>query len=251
MVVKGDWQVNAREGERWIHGIHPVEERLRKDPASVRQVLVTASPSPRRADIVALATRERVPVARVDDAELRRRAGSDAHQGVAARLDPYRYAELASLLGGDAPLLALDQIHDPQNLGALLRTAAAVCMGGVILPQRGAVGITAAVEKAAAGAVNDIPICRVVNLARALAATSERGYWAVALVPRDAPDIFRLELPEKVVLVLGGERGLRPLVERTCDFRASIPVPGPVESLNASVAGAVAMYELLRRRLAG
>jgi len=250
--VKGDRQVNARDGERWIHGVHPVEERLRKDPESVRQVLLAAAASQRRDEIVALAGRARVPVLRVGEAELRRLAGVEAHhQGVAARLAPYRYAELETLLCADAPLLALDQIHDPQNLGALLRTAAAVGMGGVVLPQRGAVGITAAVEKASAGAVNDIPVCRVVNLARTLVDISKHGFWSVALVPRDAPDIFALELPEKVVLVLGGEQGLRPLVEQRCDFRVSIPVPGPVESLNVSVAGAVAMYELLRRRLTG
>jgi len=248
MVVKGDRQVNASDGERWIYGIHPVQQRLRKDPGSMRQILLAAAPSQRRNEIMALAARAGVPVARVGEVELRRRVASDAHQGVAARLAPYRYADLDMVLQGASPLLLVDQMHDPNNLGALIRTAAAAGLAGVILPQRGAVGVTAAVEKAAAGAVNDIPVCRVVNLTRTLQVISKHGYWSVALVPRDAPSIFAVALPEKVVLVLGGEQGLRPLIERTCDLRASIPLLGPIESLNASVAGAVAMYELVRRR---
>lgn len=247
MVVKGNRQVNA-ESERWIYGVNPVERRLRRDPESVRQILLSAAASGRREEIAALAAEARVPVGRAEDAELRRRVGSDAHQGVAARVAPFAYGDLDGVFERGAPLLLVDQIQDPNNLGALIRTAAATGMGAVILPQRGAVGVTAAVEKAAAGAVNDVPVCRVVNLARTLQLSSEHGYWSVALVPREAPSLFTLDLPERVVLVLGGEHGLRSLVERKCDFRASIPLPGPVESLNASVAGALAMYEIVRRQ---
>jgi 23S rRNA (guanosine2251-2'-O)-methyltransferase len=170
---------------------------------------------------------------------------------VVARAAAYRYADLHSLLETGAPLLVADQVHDPNNLGALARTAAAVGMGGIVLPERGAAGVTGAVEKAAAGAVNDLLICRVVNLVRALGELAEGGYWSIALVPQGGEDLFRLSLPEKPVLVLGGERGLRPLVQRKCDLQATIPVPGPIESLNASVAGAIAMYELFRRQKLG
>jgi 23S rRNA (guanosine2251-2'-O)-methyltransferase len=184
----------------------------------------------------------------VDALQLRTLAGSDEHQGVAALVEAVGYADLFEVLKVDAgPLLFLDQVQDPHNLGALIRTAAAVGMAAVVIPRHGAVGVTAAVEKVAAGAVHDVPICQVTNLHRTLIEVRELGYWSIALEPRGGSDLFTLELPDKPVLVLGGESGIRPLVASGCDFRASIPQRQGVESLNASVAGAVAMYDVCRR----
>jgi 23S rRNA (guanosine2251-2'-O)-methyltransferase len=174
--------------------------------------------------------------------------GNDVHQGVAALADPYRYRDLREVLtASSGPVLVLDQVQDPHNLGALIRTAAAVGMAAVVVPRHGAAGVTPAVEKVAAGAVNDVPICQASNLRRCLLDLHELGYWTIALSPTADQNLFRLDLPGRPALVLGGETGLRPLVEQTCDLRAAIPLQAGVESLNASVAGAVAMYEIARR----
>jgi 23S rRNA (guanosine2251-2'-O)-methyltransferase len=117
----------------------------------------------------------------------------------------------------------------------------------VVIARHGAAGVTAAVEKVAAGAVNDVPICQAANIRRCLLQLRDLGYWSIALAPRAEQNLFALDLPAHPALVLGGESGLRPLVEQTCDLRASIPLRRGVESLNASVAGAVAMYEVARR----
>lgn len=236
--------------ERSIYGVHAVERRLRVRPSSVRSVWLGAGVSQRRREIADLARQHGIAVRECDEAALRRLSGTDAHQGVAAQVEPFAYCDLAALTGDGRAILVLDQIQDPQNFGALLRTATAAGFAGAIVPERGAVGVTAAVEKAAAGATNDIGVCRVVNLARSLEQLADAGYWRVALVPGGGPSLFAAELPAPTALVLGGESGIRRLVLERCDLRVSIPQVGPVQSLNASVAGAVAMYEVLRRQTA-
>jgi 23S rRNA (guanosine2251-2'-O)-methyltransferase len=147
-------------------------------------------------------------------------------------------------------LLILDGIVDPRNLGALLRTAEAVGVGGVILPQRRSASLSPLVEKAAAGAVAYLPICQVENLARALVILREAGYWLVGLAPDTRRTLYELDLSGKIALLVGGEeKGLRSLTRRHCDFLVSLPMLGKIESLNVSVAGGIALYEFLRRRL--
>jgi 23S rRNA (guanosine2251-2'-O)-methyltransferase len=199
--------------------------------------------------LATLANRVGLPVRESEPATLRELTGSTDHQGVAALSEPYLYAEFDAVTSPDRrALLLLDQVQDPRNLGALLRTAAAVGMDAVILPRNGAVGVTPSVEKASAGNALDVRVCRVTNLSRALETLGSKGFWSVACVPRGGENLFEMALPARTVLVLGGETGLRPLVERSCDLRASIPLESGVESLNTSVAGAIAMYELRRRR---
>ena len=193
----------------------------------------------------------RLPVREVDDAALSRLAGTTAHQGIVARTDPFQYLDLDAVLSRDPTLLLMvDRMQDPQNFGALLRTAAASGVAAVIIPRDGAVGVTPAVEKAAAGGVNDVAVCQIVNLRRTLDSLAERGFWRVGLVTRGGDSLYSVELPSRIVVVLGGEGGIRPLVAQACDFRVSIPmaVEG-IESLNASVAAAVTLFELMRRRL--
>ena len=233
---------------RWIYGVHAVERRLQVDPASVRVLLLAGKLSPRRDGLTRLAAAGGIRTHNVDESELRARCGSDSHQGVAAEVAPFAYADFEEVAAGGRSLLVLDQVADPGNLGALLRTAVAAGFGGVVLPQRGAAGVTGATEKAAAGAVNDISVCRVTNLARALRHLAAVGYWTIAL-ERGAPSIFDMDIARPVALVLGGETGVRRLVLETCDLRAGIPQQGAIESLNASVAGAIAMYEVMRRDL--
>jgi len=252
--MKGSRDVNERrrahpgQTPRWVFGINAVERRLISHPESVRELRLAGATAGRRAALATTARAAGVVVREVEATGLRALTGSDEHQGVAALVDAFAYGDLEAVIAADAgPLLLLDQVQDPHNLGALIRTAAAVGMAALVIPKHGAASVTAAVEKVAAGAVNDVPICQVTNLHRTLLDLREAGYWSIALVPRGGADLFSLELPARPVLVLGGEAGIRPLVASTCDFQASIPQKAGVESLNASVAGAVAMYEVARR----
>jgi len=244
--------VRSRTGERaharWVYGINAVARRVSVHPDSVSEVHVLDTAAARVRSVAAAAAQRGIPVREVDAATLHRVVGTREHQGVAALTEPFHYADLEAVLArGARRLLVVDHIQDPHNLGALIRTAAATGMAAVALPRDGAVGITPAVEKAAAGTVNDIPVCRVVNVSRLLRALQDHGVWTLALVPHGAGNLLTMEIPQPTALVVGGEAGLRPLVERNCDLRASIPVCEPVESLNASVAGAIAMYEVFRR----
>ena len=250
--MNGRKVVNARPDNRqcWLYGINAVARRLAVQPATIRTLALLPGASPRRAQLAQDAGRSGIPVQEADHVTLRRLTGSDSHQGVAALADAYRYHDLDAVVAArPGPVLVLDQIQDPHNLGALVRTAAAVGMAAVVIPRHGAAGVSPAVEKVAAGGVNDVAICQTTNIRSTLLALREHGYWSIALTPRAEQNLFALEIPTLPILVLGGETGIRPLVDRTCDLRASLPLRNSVESLNASVAGAVAMYEVARRRL--
>jgi len=179
------------------------------------------------------------------------RCGSDAHQGVCAAVDPYPYADGDDLLAAPDPLIvALDEVTDPQNLGAIARTAEAVGASGIVIPERRSAEVTAAVAKASAGAVEHLPIARVRNLADFLADAKAAGCWcygaaAGATTPYTAPD-----WSGGVVLVLGAEgKGLRPRVAAACDDLVSLPLRGRIESLNVSATAAVLLYAILQYRL--
>jgi 23S rRNA (guanosine2251-2'-O)-methyltransferase len=183
--------------------------------------------------------------------EIAARCGSDAHQGVCAEVDPYPYADEADLLAAPDPLIiALDEVTDPQNLGAIARTAEAVGATGIVIPERRSAEVTAAVCKASAGAVEHLPIARVRNLADFLAGAKNAGCWcygaaAGAKTPYTGPD-----WSGGVVLVLGAEgKGLRPRVAAACDDLVSLPLRGRVESLNVSATAAVLLYRILQFRL--
>lgn len=176
-------------------------------------------------------------------------APGGGHQGVAAHLQLFTYTPLSTILTGDKNiLLVLDGILDPRNLGALLRTAEAVGVGGVILPERRSARLSAVVEKTAAGATAYLSICQVTNLARALDQIRAAGFWIVGLAPQSSQTLYDLGLQGKIALLLGGEeKGLRPVIRDRCDNIVALPMRGRIEALNVSAAGAVALYELLRR----
>lgn len=206
-------------------------------------------------EILDLAAEARVPVRRVGRQRLEAEARTDAPQGVLAHAAPLPEADFDELLApapGSPPpfLLALDGVTDPQNLGALLRTADAAGATGAVLPRHRAVHVTPAVTKAAAGAVEHLPVAVVGGLPAALAAAREKGVWVVGL-DADAPaSLFRLDLgDEPVAVVLGAEGpGLSRLVRARCDALASLPRRGGLASLNVAAAGAVALFEVARRR---
>jgi 23S rRNA (guanosine2251-2'-O)-methyltransferase len=181
---------------------------------------------------------------------LDRLAEGARHQGIVAEVDPYEYAEWEDLLDRNPDcLVALDEVTDPRNFGAIVRTAEASGAGGVLVPRHRSAGVTAVVARASAGATARVPVARVTNLVRALEASKEAGFWVIGLDGDAEETIFSVDLPERIVLVLGAEgRGLRPIVRRACDRLVSIPMRGAVGSLNVSVAAGIALYERMRKR---
>jgi 23S rRNA (guanosine2251-2'-O)-methyltransferase len=183
--------------------------------------------------------------------EIARRCGSDGHQGVCADVEDYRYADPDRLLGSPDPVIvALDEITDPQNLGAVARTAECAGATGLVVPERRSAEVTPAVCKASAGAVEHLPIARVRNLADFLAAAQARGCWTSGAAAGAPTDYRAVDWRGGVVLVLGAEgRGLRPRVAAACDALVSLPLRGRIESLNVSATAAVLLYQILHRRL--
>jgi 23S rRNA (guanosine2251-2'-O)-methyltransferase len=223
----------------------------------VRELLASTQPVDRiwlrpdgAADVVERARARRIPVEQVAADGLARLAGGAAHQGVVARVPAYRYAELEQVVrAAGSAVLVLDGIQDPQNLGAILRTARAVGVAGVVLPKDRAVAVTSAVVAASAGHAFGVRVARVTNLARACEALKEGGWWLVALTATTQRSVFDLAGEvDRPALVMGSEgSGIRQLVQRGCDFEATIPMAPGVESLNVSVAAAVALYALTHR----
>ena len=239
---------------RVVPGLHPVRELLRSGQR-VDEVVTARDETSGDVlhEIIVLARAARVPVRQADRDEVERLAGTSGHQGVLAIAPAYRYRTLDELVAAapaPALLVALDGVTDPHNLGSIARTAEGAGAGGLIVPERRAVGITPAAEKAAAGALAYLPVARVTNLVRALGDLSEGGIWSVVLDGDADTSLYDLELlVEPVVLVVGAEgRGLSRLASERCDVLASLPMRGVVGSLNASVAAALALYETVRRR---
>ncbi len=237
-----------------IYGRQAIREALRAG-RRVRRLLVArgARDSAVLRELAALAAEQGVPVQEVERTQLDCLA--DHHQGVAAEVDPYAYADLSDLLyavrGTRPPLyLALDSLQDPQNFGSLLRTAAAVGVSGVVVPQHRAVGVTPGVRRASAGTVERLRVARVTNLVRALEQLKAAGVWVVGLDAAAPQRYDTVDARGPTALVVGSEeQGLGRLVRQTCDFVVSLPMEPGVESLNAAVAGSIVLYEYYRQRL--
>lgn len=227
-----------------------MREHLRALPGDVQELYLLASWQNTKIDQIA--RQAAIPVRYEPQSFFDTWTQGGIHQGIAALLRPFPYASLGGILEREPDfLLVLDNILDPRNFGALLRTAEAVGVGGIIFPKDRSAPLSALVEKTAAGATAHLPICRVTNLARALAMVREAGYWLVGLAPDATQTLYDLPLSRKIALLLGGEeRGLRSLTRHHCDSLVAIPMRGEIQSLNVSVAGAVALYELLRRSMA-
>jgi 23S rRNA (guanosine2251-2'-O)-methyltransferase len=231
-----------------IYGLHPVEEVLRAGRRAVHRVLVSGSDRP---SIEKAAKQSSVRVERVERSMLD--SVSDHHQGVAAEVESYPYSELHLILeaagaaSSRALILILDQLQDPQNLGTLIRSAEAVGVDGILIPKRGAAGVTPAVVSASSGACEHLHIARV-NLARAIVELKKSNVWIAGLeYDDDARDIYTAELDTPLAIVVGAEgQGLRRLVRESCDYLVRIPMQGSVGSLNAAVAGSIALYEARR-----
>ncbi len=244
-------------GEGWLYGRHPVEAALANPARVIREVMGTAEAL---AEVAALLdARDEVPVVTaVDRARLDDLLPSGAvHQGLALKADPLPAATLDDVVRlGEAQencvVLALDQVTDPHNVGAILRSAAAFGAAAVLTQDRHAPEETAALAKAASGALERVPLVRVGNLKQALDRLKDAGWWTAGLAA-DAPrTLAAAKLSGRIVLVLGSEgTGMRRLTREACDHLARLPMTGAMESLNVSNAAAVALYELRRTALEG
>ncbi len=239
-----------------LYGIHPVVEALVAHRRNVYTIyLQNGKKTGRLAQLASLAANRGVPVKTVGAAEFKTMVGTVGHQGAAAKVDLYPLAAVSDLLktvqAKDEKhfLLMLDNVLDPQNLGAIIRTALCVGIDGVLLPKDRSAPPTPAVSKASAGALEHIRLCRVTNLVQTIKHCKNAGTWIIGLDKDAEQSIYDGDLTGSIAIVLGGEqKGIRPLVKKNCDFLVSIPQLGAVDSLNASAAAAVAMYEALRQR---
>jgi 23S rRNA (guanosine2251-2'-O)-methyltransferase len=226
-----------------LSGIHPVAEALRARNPLDRILIAQGAGGPRLQEIIDMARRASVPVRFEPRSALDRLAGSPAHQGVVAMGAARRYSDLDSVLGAEL-LVVLDGVEDPHNLGAVVRTAHAAGAGAVVIPERRAASLTDVVAKAAAGALEHLPIVRVTNINRALEEMKERGYWIYGLDER-GPELYdRVDFADRSAIVLGGEgKGLHEQVRKHCDLLLRIPMAGQISSLNVSVAAGIVLFE--------
>jgi len=240
-----------------IYGINPVLEALKSRKRKALELLVAADTRSARLKVVRdAAEKRRVAVLSVGRQELDRLAQGGRHQGVALKVEEHETVALEDLLeawrcsGRSGLFLVLDSITDPHNLGALARSAEAVGCQGVLLPKDRSCPVTPAAEKSSAGAFAHLSVCRVTNVARALEAFKRAGFWVYGLAgDGGSQSLFETDLRGDVVLVVGGEgKGLRENVRKHCDALLAIPMRGEVSSLNASVAGGVALFEVLRQQ---
>jgi 23S rRNA (guanosine2251-2'-O)-methyltransferase len=241
---------------RLVYGVNPVRELLQAggevSELWLQEGGVRAAPELERLGKELGAKVRHAPRARLD-----KLSGSDRHQGVVAVVADFRYSELEELLAAASeanqpPLLVvLDGVEDPHNLGAIIRSAQALGAHGVVIPRDRAVGVTPVVAKASAGAVERCRVARVTNIARSLEELKAAGVWTVALAADGERTLEDVGLQGAIAIVLGSEgEGVRPLVRRSCDFVARIPMKGGFESLNVSATAAVALYEAARQRTA-
>jgi len=240
----------ASSGPQLLYGVHPVLHALANPRRTVHRLLATPEAG-RRHGVTLARLRPDVPVTTVERRDIDAVLPPGAvHQGLAAECAPLSEPALDSLLAGapeNAVIVALDQVTDPQNLGAVLRVAAAFAATAVVITERHAPHATGALAKAAAGALEHVPMVREVNLARTLRKLQDAGFWCVGL-DGEAPRTLAEHAPAgRTVLVLGAEgAGLRRLTRETCDALVRIPISDAVESLNVATATAVALYELRR-----
>jgi 23S rRNA (guanosine2251-2'-O)-methyltransferase len=242
----------------FLAGYHSVAEALRAGRRRFYRLYVTTSPTRRWTKLQGLACKRGVAIETVTAAWLADKTATNRHQGIGAAVSPWLWSTLEECLDTDARRdrpafwLLLDGIVDPGNLGALLRSALAVGVSAVVLPKDRSAGPSPTVSRASAGALEHSRLARVTNMTTTIKHLQQRGMWIYGLDRGAAQTIYNTDLTEPVALVVGGEeKGIRPRVRKACDALVSIPQAAGLDSLNASVAGAVAMYEIYRQKRYG
>lgn len=247
------------EDQEWIAGKHSLMEALRAGRTINKIWIAEGAQKHLTQPIIAEAKAQGIVVQFVDKRKLDTMVPGVQHQGVVAQAAPYAYAEVEDLLAkaaerGEAPfLLILDELEDPHNLGSILRTAECTGVHGVIIPKRRSVAVTATVSRTSAGAVEYVPVARVTNLVQTMEQLKEAGVWIVGTDVAAKEDIYHggKILDGPVAIVIGNEnKGMGRLVRETCDVLLKLPMSGRLNSLNASVAAGVMMYEVMRIRRA-
>jgi 23S rRNA (guanosine2251-2'-O)-methyltransferase len=231
-----------------LAGIHPVAEALRAGRPLERILVARGAGGPRLQEIIDLARQGSVPLRFEPRQALDRLASSAAHQGVVALGASQKYRSLDDVAEGARLLVFLDGVEDPHNLGAIIRTAHAAGADAIVIPERRAAGLTETVAKAAAGALEHLPIVRVGNLNRALDDIKERGFWIYGVDASGTQDYDQVEYAVPAALVLGGEgKGMHEMVRKRCHTVVRIPIAGKISSLNVSVAAGIVLFDWKRR----
>lgn len=236
-----------------VFGVHPVEEVLETAHEHVRSVASSRWEANELARVRQICDQYHVRRQSLSKEQLDEATDGGRHQGVMAELVAFRYTTLDAIVERtsdviSACVLVLDQVQDPQNLGAILRTAAGMGADAVLIPKDRAADVTATVVRASAGLAFRVPIAQITNVARSLEQLKEAGFWTVGTFMDGDIPVWNLDFRMKAALVMGGEhKGIRPLVERRCDFRTQIPLVEGVESLNVATAAAILMYEFRRQ----
>ncbi len=236
-----------------IEGKNPVLEALRAGREINKIFIADTARDKAIMQIKQLAKENKIPVQMTAKEKIEELADTKKHQGVIAMASAKQYVELEEIMAretGQLPLIVMvDGLEDPHNLGAIIRTCEAVGVQGVVIPNRRNVGLTFIVSKVSAGAIEHIPVARVVNLVQTMVTLKENGYWIVGCEASADETIYEADFDMPIVLVIGGEgKGIGRLVREHCDFLVKLPMLGKVNSLNASVAASVCLYEILRKR---
>ena len=245
----------AESSADMIEGRNAVSEAIRSGRTINKVFLADGDTDRALGRLAAMAKDAGAVVVRIDRRRLNEMSLTGAHQGIIASVAVHGYATIDEILAaaeakGEAPLIVLcDELSDPHNLGAILRTAECAGAHGVIIPKRRSVGLTAVVGKASAGAVEYIPVARVSNIAAAIRELKERGVWVFGTAADGALPLYSADLKGPAAIVIGNEgEGMSRVVAESCDFKVSIPMKGHISSLNASAAAAILLYEAVRQR---
>lgn len=240
-----------------IEGRNPVLEALRAGHDMIKIYIAKGDTEGRLKDIIGIARHQGIPVVSTDDQALNRMATTRNHQGVIAIAAEWKYASVEEILNqavarAEEPfVLILDGVEDPQNFGAIIRTAEASGVHGIIIPEHRAVGLTSTVSRASAGAIEHLPVARVTNLTRTLEELKQKGLWFTGAEMDGGSGLEKANLTGPIGLVMGGEgKGVSRLVREHCDQLVRIPMWGKINSLNVSVATGIFLYEIRRQRLA-
>lgn len=248
--------VNTELPEDVLIGRNAVIEAIRSGRGINKLLIADGDKEGSVKEVISLAKEQGIVIQFVERSKIEGIAGGLRHQGVLAYVAPVAYSDLETILQaaetkGEAPfLLLLDELEDPHNLGALLRTADATGVHGVLIPKRRSVPLTATVAKTSAGAVEYVPVARIGNIAQTLRKLKDKGFWVAGADMDGSQNYYEADLTGPLVLVVGSEgHGMSRLTKEQCDFIVKMPMVGKINSLNASVAGSILMYESMRQRL--
>lgn len=239
-----------------LYGIHSVYEAIAAGHREIIEIYCeTEEPARQMKKLITLADSRNLPVKVIGSKGMKSTTGFSAHQGVAAKVGPYVFYRLKDILparGSTADghlMLLIDNVVDPHNLGAIVRTALCAGVEGIIIPKDRAAGPTPTVSRISAGALEHTKLVQVTNIVRTMTDLKTNGFWMVGTDQHAGQSIFTANLTGRLGILIGGEgKGIRPLVKQNCDFLISIPQSGPLDSLNASAAAAVILYEAYRQR---